>query len=104
MKQLFSDSALWGYLIVFFLVLLIPIGFLLFILFRNKKYMGYFLLSAAVPVLVGAIASIFYYFSGSAELQNSALSPLYFGLAMSVPIIIEALAGILLTSNKKGKS
>jgi hypothetical protein len=104
MKQLFSDSALWGYLIVFFLVLLIPIGFLLFILFRNKKYMSYFLLSSVIPILVGAIASMLYYFSGDARLQNSALSPLYFGLAMSIPIIIEALAGILLTSNKKGKS
>lgn len=103
MKQFFSDSAYWGYLIVFILVLLVPIGFLLFILFRNKKYMRYFMLSALAPILAGATASLYYYFSGDDNLIRTALSPFYLGLAASIPIVIEGAAGILL-SKKEGKS
>lgn len=100
MKELFSESAYWGYLIVFLLVLLIPIGFLLFILFRSKKYMRYFMVTALAPILAGSAASLIYYLSGDDQLKNAVLSPFYFGLAASVPIIIEAIAGILLSSNR----
>ncbi len=101
MKQFFSDSHYWGYLIVFFLTLAIPVGFLLFILFRNKKYMVYFSLAGLLPILAGAAASFIYYLSGDPHLRNVALSPLYLGLGLSVPIFIEALLGILLTSRIK---